>query len=139
MAECSDLDRYLSQQYSDDYWSDEAILYAHELIHGLSPAGWRDLSELWRRRDAPWQTRCAQILSQGEQGLAVKLLIDMVKNGAVEVKLAALDSLREAAPEALGAQDRAYLLDEVTQLMRTVGGIHAIMLNDLKLTLIGLS
>lgn len=89
------LDNYLRLQFSDDYWSDEGTSQAHALIRNLTPDGWTALRELWTCRDDTWQSRCAQILPHGEPHLALEVLLDMVHTGVEQVRMAALDSLRE--------------------------------------------
>jgi hypothetical protein len=131
MNKFSDLDQYISREYPDDYWADEAILYASEIIRELSSDDWRVLGKIWRKRDEQWQVRCAQILPHGEQGHAVKLLVDMVKHGNHEVRIAALDSMRETALEKLSPADLDYVSYEVNQIMVGASVTEATVLKNM--------
>jgi hypothetical protein len=91
--------------------------------------------KLWHERDEQWQTRCAQILSHGEQGHAVKLLMDIVMRGEPEARVAAVDSMRENALEKLSSLDREYLLSEVKQHMTNASVTEAAVLKVLLLRL----
>ena len=60
-----ELDTYLSQDFSDDYWSDDASLYARELVKQLTTEDWDALKFSWRNRSKHWQESCAEIFDWG--------------------------------------------------------------------------
>ncbi len=94
MTTFQELDAYLSQDFSDDYWSDDASLYAHELVKQLSTEDWKALKSCWQNRSKQWQIRCAEILDWGEALQAVPLLRQMIQVRDDELTLTAADSLR---------------------------------------------
>jgi hypothetical protein len=94
MTTFQELDAYLSQDFSDDYWSDDASLYAHELVKQLSTEDWNALKSCWQNRSKQWQIRCAEILDWGEALQAVPLLRQMIQVRDDELTLTAADSLR---------------------------------------------
>jgi len=89
-----ELDAYLSQDFSDDYWYDDASLYACELVKQLTIEDWNALLSSWQNRSKQWQVRCAEILDWGEASQAVPLLLEMIREGDDELTLTAADSLR---------------------------------------------
>jgi hypothetical protein len=97
MTTFQELDAYLSQDFSDDYWSDDASLYAHELVKQLSTEDWKALKSCWQNRSKQWQVRFAEILDWGETRRAVSLLRQMIRVKDDELMLTAADSLRSLA------------------------------------------
>src|SRR5215510_10005486 len=89
-----ELDAYLAQAFSADYWSDEAILYAAILVQKMTPTDWEALKASWRARPPEWQYRCAEILAQADPQQAVPVLLDMLQTPESELAVAAADALR---------------------------------------------
>ena len=88
------LDMYLSQEFSDDYWSDNAEFCACNLVKQLTCLDWNILHTSWKNRSILWQVRCAEILDWGDINQAIPLLLDMIASENDELTLAAADSLR---------------------------------------------
>src|SRR5438132_1187556 len=63
MTVFQELDTYLGQEFSVDYWSDEAMLYAYVLVQKMTLTDWEALRTSWQLRPKEWQYRCAEILS----------------------------------------------------------------------------
>jgi hypothetical protein len=94
MTVFQELDVYLGQEFSVDYWSDEAILYAYTLVQKMTPTDWDALRVSWRIRPKEWQYRCAEILSQADPRQAIPVLLDMLQTPDGELAVAAADTLR---------------------------------------------
>ena len=94
MTVFQELDTYLGQEFSVDYWSDEAILYAYALVQKMTPTDWEAFRASWRLRPKEWQYRCAEILSQADPQQAVPVLLDMLQTPDGELVVAAADALR---------------------------------------------
>ena len=94
MTTFQELDAYLSQDFSDDFWSDDASLYARDLVQQLSTEDWNAFKSSWQNRSKEWQIRCAEILDWGEALQAVPLLRQMIQVRDDELTLTAADSLR---------------------------------------------
>ncbi len=107
MTTFQELDAYLSQDFSDDYWADDASLYACELVKQLTPEDWNALQSSWQNRSKQWQVRCAEILDWGEASQAVPLLLEMIREGDDELTLTAADSLRS-----IGVAELDFPIDE---------------------------
>lgn len=94
MSVFQELDAYVAQAFSGDYWSDEAILYAAGLVHKMTPTDWDALKSSWPARPQEWQYRCAEILSQADPQQAMPVLLDMLQTPDSELAVAAADALR---------------------------------------------
>lgn len=88
------LHAYLNEDFSDDYWSDDAILYAHTLLQHFVDLDWQHCTASWKKQTPQWQERLAQILHFGETAPASTLLSDMILQAEEAVALVACDSLR---------------------------------------------
>ena len=94
MSIFQELDQYLNQDFSDDYWYDDANLHACNLVKQLTPADWIALKSSWQDRSQGWQERCAEILDWGDTNESVPLLLEMLQQKNDELTLAAADSLQ---------------------------------------------
>ncbi len=94
MTTFQELDAYLSQDFSEDYWADDASLYARELVKQLTTEDWNALKSSWQNRSKEWQMRCAEILDWGEARQVVPLLLEMIQVENDELTLTVADSLR---------------------------------------------
>lgn len=90
-----ELDEYLNQDFSDDYWFDDAKLYACNLIQEMQSIDWDILLSIWKTRSQQWQIRCAEILSWATPERAIPLLLEMIQMPVPDDGLAlmAADSL----------------------------------------------
>jgi hypothetical protein len=93
MTTFQELDAYLNQEFSDDYWYDDAKFYACELVKQLTTDDWNALKSSWQNRSKQWQERCAEILDWGDARQAVPLLMEMIQVEDDELSLTAADSL----------------------------------------------
>lgn len=101
MTKFDELDRYLAMEFSIDYWSDEAVLYARYLIEQLTPADWRAVASVWRNRSSEWKYRCADVLSRGAADFAVPILLKMIETLDDELTTIAADSLNSLIIKAM--------------------------------------
>lgn len=88
-----ELDAYLSQEFSTDYWYDDAKFYACNLVKQLTADDWNTLKSSWQNRSKQWQERCAEVVDWGDARQAVPLLIEMIQVEDDDLTLAAADSL----------------------------------------------
>jgi hypothetical protein len=125
------LDQYLGMEFSDDYWSDEGIGQAQSMLQELGIEATVALSKVWEARGEEWQVRCAQILPHGELRQALKILLTMARKGARDVRIAALDSLRDTDLMQLNEADRGSVEDDARELLQQAGKVEATMLHAL--------
>ena len=110
--------RFISNEYSIDYWSDVAIEEAVVLAHAMSPAEWAALSTDWERLPPNAQARLAEVASEVSTGAPSipLMLIAMLSSSDSEVVEASLDSLNsisQSSPERFGGLDIGPALDKI--------------------------
>jgi hypothetical protein len=125
--------RFLSNEYSIDYWSDVAIEQAIELANVLPPADWISLTSDWESLTQLCQARLAQISSEisADTPSVIQMLVAMLSSSDSEVVEASLDSLNsicQLSPERLEKLDLRQALTNV----KPVGKTFTIVLESLK-------
>jgi len=84
---------YLDNDFSANYWADDAIDYATELATLLSDNEWHRLKQTWRYKPVNWQFKCAEAVFGTEKPQAIDLLEKMLTSTEVKVALAAAEGL----------------------------------------------
>jgi hypothetical protein len=130
MTTFQELDAYLSQEFSDDYWYDDAKFYACELVKQLTTEDWNALKFSWRNRSKQWQERCAEILDWGDARQAVPLLLEMIQVEDDELTLTAADSLRSIGVAELDLPVGADVLSRL-QAVANSGNVAKLIINEL--------
>jgi hypothetical protein len=132
-----ELDTYLSQDFSDDYWSDDASLYARKLVKQLTTEDWDALKSSialsrmnGQNRSKQWQVRCAEVLDWGEARQAVPLLLEMIREEDDELTLTAADSLRSIGVAELDLPVAKDVLERLQTVAQT-GSIAKRIINEL--------
>ncbi len=130
MTTFQELDAYLSQDFSEDYWADDASLYARKLVKQLTTEDWNALKSSWQNRSKEWQMRCAEILDWGEALQAVPLLLEMIREEDDELTLTAADSLRSIGVAELDLPVAKDVLERLQTVAQT-GSIAKRIINEL--------
>jgi tetratricopeptide (TPR) repeat protein len=130
MTTFQELDAYLSQEFSDDYWYDDAKFYACELVKQLTTDDWNTLKSSWRNRPKQWQERCAEILDWGDARQAVPLLVEMIQVEDDELTLTAADSLSSIGVAELDLAISADVLSRL-QALANSGNVAKLIINQL--------
>jgi tetratricopeptide (TPR) repeat protein len=130
MTTFQELDTYLSQDFSDDYWADDASLYACELVKQLTTEDWDALKFSWRNRSKHWQERCAEILDWGDARQAVPLLLEMIQVEDNDLTLTAADSLSSIGVVELDLPVGADVLSRL-QAVAHSGNVAKLIINQL--------
>lgn len=114
-------ERFISNEFSIDYWSDVAIAQAIELANALLPAEWEDLSSEWRSQSPVAQERLAQVASElsVEIPSIVEMLIDMLSSSNADVVEASLDSLNSIIEKSPGRFDRLEIREVLEKIVPT--------------------
>ena len=84
---------YLETDFSDDYWSDECIGIAIEILGKFLPEDWISLSNSWRCQSRNWKIRCAETLDGGLTDPGFAILLSMARDSDEELVMIALESL----------------------------------------------
>lgn len=124
------LDAYLNQEFSDDYWYDDAKFYACELVKQLTTDDWNALKSSWQNRSKQWQERCAEILDWGDARQAAPLLLEMIQVEDDELTLTAADCLSSIG---LAEIDLAISADVLPRLQAVANSGHVakLIINEL--------
>jgi tetratricopeptide (TPR) repeat protein len=130
MTTFQELDAYLNQEFSDDYWYDDAKFYACELVKQLTTDDWNALKSSWRNRSKHWQERCAEILDWGDARQAVPLLLEMIQVKDDELTLTAADSLSSIGVAELDLPVSAGVLSRL-QAVAHSGNVAKLIINQL--------
>ncbi|MEW5858861.1 MAG: hypothetical protein AB1861_15975 [Cyanobacteriota bacterium] len=130
MTTFQELDVYLSQDFSEDYWADDASLYARELVKQLTTGDWNTLHASWQNRSKEWQVRFAEVLDWGEARQAVPLLLEMIREEDDELTLTAADSLRSIGVAELDLPVGADVLSRL-QAVAHSGNVAKLIINQL--------
>jgi hypothetical protein len=130
MGAFAELDGYLSEPFSIDYWSDDAIGHAQALVAGLSADGWDALETAWRARPTQWQARAAQSLSHGPPLRAVPVLMVDVQDD--DVAEAAADALRDFGSPESPLDVPAHVIERLDRLGEARPGPVAMVVADLR-------
>jgi hypothetical protein len=126
-------ERFISSEFSIDYWSDVAIEQAIELANALSPTEVEALSREWLSLTPVAQARLAEVTSglSIENPSIAEMLIDMLSSSNAEVMEASLDSLNsivQQSPERLDGLE----IGEVLESIVPTGKLCAVLLESLK-------
>ena len=124
------LDVYLSQDFSEDYWAEDASLYARELVKQLTTGDWNTLHASWQNRSKEWQVRFAEVLDWGEAHQAVPLLLEIIRDEDDELTLTAADSLRSIGVGELDLPVGKDVLERLQTVAQT-GSIAQRIINEL--------
>lgn len=87
------LSDFLIPDYNTDYWSDDAVLIAMQMLAALQPEDWEELARSWPDRQPGWQCRLADILDDAPPERAIPILLAMVASEDGNVAQAAAASL----------------------------------------------
>jgi hypothetical protein len=131
MTVFQELDAYLGQEFSADYWSDEAMLYACVLVQQMAPTDWEALRASWRLRPKEWQYRCAEMLSQADPPQAIPMLLDMLQTPDDELAVAAADAFRALHVGELNAPVSSKVVERLQGLTKQYPGLVAQTISEL--------
>ncbi len=124
------LDEYLNNEFSADLWSDDAVIYAIDLVQKMTPTDWDSLKSCWRDRPQEWQYRCAEIISDADSQQVIPLLLEMLQTPDDELTITAADSLRSIGI----AEQNVYLNQDVLkrlQMLSQSSSISRIIVDEL--------
>ena len=124
------LDEYLNNEFSADLWSDDAVIYAIDLVQKMTPTDWDSLKSCWYDRPKEWQYRCAEIISDADSQQVIPLLLEMLQTPDDELTITAVDSLRSIGV----AEQNVYLNQDVLkrlQMLSQNSSISRIIVNEL--------
>jgi hypothetical protein len=90
----SEFDEYLSLEFLTDYWYDEGMGIASDMLAGFDFHAWLELKEACVCRPISWQVRCAEVMDSSTDSMSVEVCVKLLCSLEEDVIVAAADSLR---------------------------------------------
>ncbi|MET8851727.1 hypothetical protein [Amycolatopsis sp. NPDC004625] len=91
-----DLERLICRDHHPDYWADDVVERAAELVAKLEPADWTWLAEVWPSWPAGYQRQLADALA-GSGPAGWPILTAMLRSADAEVAMPAAEALQPSA------------------------------------------
>ena len=114
-----ELNKYLSGYFTIDYWYDEGVDIAREIISEFKESDWKMLLEEISKKDVEWKKRIAYCLYDRDNKYEWLLLLELIDTEDDELLEISLDSLR------------SFINKETTGSLIDSGRPTQIMLEDL--------
>jgi hypothetical protein len=127
-----DFDKYLSSSFSADYWSDEGIGIAEEKLSEYAAEDWEQLMLAIQNRNTSWLVRCAEVLGDHRDALAIDILIKLSSNEDIDVQIAALDSINSLLTFMSVDESTIKKLNAIAGTMNSSSIVVKTMLDSLK-------
>lgn len=89
-----ELNKYLSGFFTTDYWYDEGVDIAREIISDFKEDDWKMLLQELSKKDAEWKKRIAYCLYNCDHKYECLLLLELLDTEDDELFEISLDSLR---------------------------------------------
>ena len=125
---------YISEDFSDDYWSDEAMGEAISMMGGLSVEDWKGLHVEVDGLHQKARERLCEILGEGGECLEQKmlLLLDGLSSQSSQVVCACVDSINNLFQSFGGQVPLLEVLREKMKSIKEVDGVCAVVLDSLR-------
>ena len=95
MNNWNEFDKLLGQNIHDiEYWENEEIEHALDLIIGFNDDDWSLLQSSWKSRVDIWKERCAKLLDANKGLISLSILLEMLESGNLEITVNAVESLQ---------------------------------------------
>jgi hypothetical protein len=88
-------DKYLSGYFTEDYWYDDGVMIAEEMLQKFDDGDWELLINSIESKSIEWQTRYAYCIDVGiNHEYALKSLMMLTETDNEELFVTVVDSLR---------------------------------------------
>lgn len=125
--------KYLSEDFSVDYWSDEGIDCATTFLDEFEDSDWAFLKGMVQHKPILWMIRCAETLGDFGGSSSFDVLLELIAVEDDGVKISALDSInsRLSLGFALGeSPDR--ILSAIKAARNLASSVASIVLDSLE-------
>lgn len=90
-----EFDKYLSGYFTEDYWYDDGVMIAEEMLQKFEDGDWELLINEIKSKSIEWQTRYAYCIDVGiNHEYALKSLMMLTETDDEELFVTVIDSLR---------------------------------------------
>lgn len=87
-------DKCLEKVDSDDYWSDQGILEAEDIVEKFEDNDWLLLNTTVVKKNKRWILRCVEVLGEGETERHIQSLMMIFKSQTdIEIREEAIESV----------------------------------------------
>lgn len=87
-------DDYISSDFSENYWFDEASIIASDLLSDFSVLDWQDLEKIIEYKDRPWIEKLSYLLGDFDNQHSINILLKILEKDD-DVAIYAISSLSE--------------------------------------------
>lgn len=120
-------DEYIGRQFSVDYWSDEGISQAALILVQFDISDWQSLAESCIDKPDGWGVRCAETLCDIADANALMVLLRLLRSGSIDVRVAALDSIRSLMAGGVDVSAFARKISDAVSQVRAFGSIDHVV------------
>lgn len=124
---CDEFDKYILEfaveDFAVDYWYDEGVDIAENMLHEFSNNDWKSLLEIIPKRTVEWQKRLAYCMHDGNDLNQLAVLLKLVGTDDSELFEIVVDSLRGfTSKEGLNLiQNDSQVVSKIKELLPKVG------------------
>lgn len=72
-------DDYISSDFSENYWFDEASIIASDLLSDFSVLDWQDLEKIIEYKDRPWIEKLSYLLGDFDNQYSRNILLRILE------------------------------------------------------------
>jgi len=128
----SDFDKYLCSSFSIDYWSDEGISQAANIVSEFTENDWEELDSSLSNQNESWQIRCAESLGDVENNYSLDILLTLLNSESSEVQIAVLDSVSALLSSGMSAIDCQNDIRRVIEQIDSESSVVNMMIKSLE-------
>lgn len=128
----NEFDKYLSGNFHDDYWYDEGVTIAQELLESFSEEDWEFLVNEFEDKTLGWRKRLAYCMDDKHNLHQLTILLTLLQDNDDELLELTIDSLRtfDTRQNKELIKTSPVLRDTLVKLMNTPSIPTKRMIND---------
>lgn len=127
-----EFNEYISSEFSHDYWHDEGIDIALDMLYKFKETDWVRLSNDLPMKNTYWKVKLANCLGDVDNPYARDLLILMVEKNNGELLEASIDSLRNKDLSNMTPSEKDKILIKINTIIPQCDNISKGILLDFK-------
>jgi hypothetical protein len=112
------LNEYLKNEMSDDYWYDSALFVCEDILKGFSDDEWKELLKTIPSESVEWKKRLVKCLGSLNSPHEIDCIIMMLSTENEDLFIACIDSLRNIDISPLQDDVKKSIVKRVEDLIR---------------------
>lgn len=89
-----EINEYLSEDMSEDYWYDDALFICEDILKGFSEAEWKELLKIISNQNIRWKIRLAECMGNIGSSYEIQCILKMIDTDNEDLFVACVDTLR---------------------------------------------